>query len=200
MSWWALAGMAGLSGLSSGLDLMSSSIMNNSSNAKNKRSMLTQFWMQKYLMDQQNEYNKPINQMKRLAEAGLNPNLVYENGGTTVAAASGSAPSYSRASTSSMSLDYLGKMSMLSAMEQQEAQTRSINTNIGIAKAELELKKEMVRAQIRSLNSSTANNNASAGIRYEDLRQLRSIGSRSNSGLVSTIRGLGYRLYDKIFN
>lgn len=31
----------------------------------------------------QNEYNLPINQMKRLREAGLNPNLVYGNGTVT---------------------------------------------------------------------------------------------------------------------
>lgn len=91
------AGLAGISGI---MDYAGSSLLQNSANAKNKRSMWTQLWMQKWLMDQQNEYNKPVNQMKRLAEAGLNPNLVYEKGGTTVAAASGSAPSYSGASTS----------------------------------------------------------------------------------------------------
>lgn len=99
-----------------------------------------------------------------------------------------------------MSLDFLGKMSMLKAMEQQEAQTRSINANIGIAKAELDLKRELTNAQVRNLDSSSANSRASAGIRNEDLRQLRAVGSRSNSGLISTIRGIGYRLYDQIFN
>ena len=161
MSWLALAGMAGLSGLSSGLDLMSSSILNNSANAKNKRSMLTQYWMQKALMDYQNEYNKPINQMRRLAEAGLNPNLVYENGGTTVAAASGSAPSYSRASNSKMSLDYLSKMSMIKTMQQQEAQientrasTNSINANLDIKRAELDMARQFNAARIRSVNAA----------------------------------------------
>jgi len=28
----------------------------------------------------QNEYNSPLNQMKRLKEAGLNPNLMYGKG------------------------------------------------------------------------------------------------------------------------
>jgi len=44
----------------------------------------------------QNEYNLPINQMERLKAAGLNPNLVYGNGATTMAGsisgASGNAP------------------------------------------------------------------------------------------------------------
>lgn len=36
----------------------------------------------------QNEYNLPVNQMKRLADAGLNPNLVYGNGNATTTAGS----------------------------------------------------------------------------------------------------------------
>lgn len=36
----------------------------------------------------ENSYNKPTQQMQRLSEAGLNPNLVYGNGATTQAAAS----------------------------------------------------------------------------------------------------------------
>lgn len=36
----------------------------------------------------ENAYNKPTQQMQRLSEAGLNPNLVYGNGATTQAAAS----------------------------------------------------------------------------------------------------------------
>lgn len=39
----------------------------------------------------ENEYNKPINQMKRFAEAGLNPNLIYGQGN---AGNAGSAPAY----------------------------------------------------------------------------------------------------------
>ena len=36
----------------------------------------------------ENQYNRPTEQMQRLSEAGLNPNLVYGNGATTQAAAS----------------------------------------------------------------------------------------------------------------
>lgn len=38
--------------------------------------------------NRENAYNTPTNQMQRLSEAGLNPNLVYGNGATTQAAAS----------------------------------------------------------------------------------------------------------------
>lgn len=40
-----------------------------------------------------NEYNKPINQMKRLEEAGLNPFLVYGNGATGNTSSQPSSPS-----------------------------------------------------------------------------------------------------------
>lgn len=46
------------------------------------------------LIQYQNEYNAPVNQMARLQEAGLNPNLVYGNGGSTVVSANGSIPKY----------------------------------------------------------------------------------------------------------
>lgn len=38
--------------------------------------------------NRENEYNLPINQMMRLKEAGLNPNLVYGSGASTLAASS----------------------------------------------------------------------------------------------------------------
>lgn len=38
--------------------------------------------------NRENQYNRPTEQMQRLSEAGLNPNLVYGNGATTQAAAS----------------------------------------------------------------------------------------------------------------
>ena len=42
----------------------------------------------KALMDYQNEYNLPINQISRMEQAGLNPNLIYGNGGSAVMSAS----------------------------------------------------------------------------------------------------------------
>lgn len=41
----------------------------------------------------QNEYNLPVNQMRRLKDAGLNPNLVYDKGASTTASSLPSAPS-----------------------------------------------------------------------------------------------------------
>lgn len=48
------------------------------------------------LIDYQNDYNNPVAQMARLQAAGLNPNLVYNNGSAVVTSASGSVPKYVR--------------------------------------------------------------------------------------------------------
>ena len=42
-----------------------------------------------YMWNLNNEYNKPINQMARLDEAGLNPNLVYGQGTSTLSSYAG---------------------------------------------------------------------------------------------------------------
>ena len=49
----------------------------------NQRAADKQYDYQKDLIERQNVYNSPANQMKRLQEAGLNPNLVYGGGNVT---------------------------------------------------------------------------------------------------------------------
>lgn len=43
-----------------------------------KNSQQREFEQQEYLMDKQNEYNSPVNQMERLKAAGINPNVAAE--------------------------------------------------------------------------------------------------------------------------
>lgn len=150
MSETAAAAVAG------GMDLVSniySGILANSANAKSKRAAMAasimQYQLQNQLIDKQNEYNKPINQMARLREAGLNPNLVYGDGGATIASAGGSIGSNMADITpASGSLDVLGKMQTLKAMEQQdanieetEARTQAIDDNIKLKEDELNWRK-----------------------------------------------------------
>lgn len=63
-----------------------------------KRSNQTQFDQTVKLWNMNNEYNKPFNQIARLKEAGLNPNLMYNNSssavGNSTAPAAPSAPNY----------------------------------------------------------------------------------------------------------
>lgn len=49
----------------------------------NERAAERQMEMQQDLINRQNVYNSPANQMRRLQEAGLNPNLVYGGGAVT---------------------------------------------------------------------------------------------------------------------
>lgn len=80
-------------------NVFSSIFGGNSTSVANKRTIEAQKYMQERQNEMnienwkmQNEYNTPANQMKRLQEAGLNPNLVYGNGADTTA---GSIPSVS---------------------------------------------------------------------------------------------------------
>lgn len=51
-----------------------------------------QFKQMNEMQDKMNAYNGPVAQMARLREAGLNPNLVYANGGAVMQSAVGNAP------------------------------------------------------------------------------------------------------------
>lgn len=140
---------------SSLLDIAGSSVMANSANAKSKRAALTNFWMQNYFMDKQNEYNKPINQMKRLREAGLNPNLVYDNGNAVIASASPSGGAMADVTPANGSFNILGKLQAINAMKQQdaniketEARTQAIDANTEIKRQELELQKKFFNARL----------------------------------------------------
>lgn len=117
----ALAGAA--------LDYGLNSISANSANKKAKKNAMTQFWMQNYFMDKQNEYNKPINQMKRLEEAGLNKNLVYDNGTATIASASASGGADAEVFKNTSELGYAASLQQAMALARADAEIRNINAN-----------------------------------------------------------------------
>lgn len=82
-----------------------SSYMDNKSNQglSNK-----EYWNQRKLLALQNEYNKPVNQMRRLQEAGLNPSLVYSQSSSGVTGnqvSAGSAPHLSSSNYASNAVD-----------------------------------------------------------------------------------------------
>ena len=76
--------------MTSGLFGLASNLLTNRG-AKNRQRLADQqnvkFW------NMQNEYNTPANQMKRLQDAGLNPNLIYGSGSANTGIAGGVAPS-----------------------------------------------------------------------------------------------------------
>lgn len=80
------------------------------------------------MVQQQNEYNSPVNQMKRFAEAGLNPNLVYTQGNPGNQT---SVPSYQRANVQpaqfNFQQDMAAAVSQVYNNLQATAQIRKLN-------------------------------------------------------------------------
>lgn len=78
--------IAGLAG--AGASLVGGLINNAWSDARTDK----QFRQMNEMQDKMNAYNAPVAQMARLRAAGLNPNLVYANGGAVIQSAVGNAP------------------------------------------------------------------------------------------------------------
>jgi hypothetical protein len=81
------------------------------------------------MWNRQNQYNRPIEQMKRLEEAGLNPNLVYGSG-SAAGNTAGQMPKYQQVrSDYSKVQPYFDPMSIIGAyqnIEQQNAQIDNV--------------------------------------------------------------------------
>lgn len=76
---------------------------------------------------QDREWNKPINQIARLNEAGLNPNLVYGNGGAVAGNTSKGAPRME--STGGYDLDFASAINaMVAAMNVEKIKAEKDNT------------------------------------------------------------------------
>lgn len=69
--------------IAAGLDAVGSFLGQKSANDTNRELAELSYQRQVEFFDKSNQYNSPIEQMKRLSAAGLNPNLVYGNGGAT---------------------------------------------------------------------------------------------------------------------
>lgn len=78
--------IAGLAG--AGASLVGGLINNAWSDARTDK----QYRQMNEMQDKMNAYNAPVAQMARLRAAGLNPNLVYANGGAVIQSAVGNAP------------------------------------------------------------------------------------------------------------
>lgn len=104
-------------------------------------------WQEK-MYNLQNEYNLPSAQMERLNQAGLNPNLVYGDGATTLAASVGSGASASAQQAKIPDLDILG--SYLNLRQQKE--------NIDLTRAQWDLTRTQDRekeANIENIEADT---------------------------------------------
>lgn len=99
----------------------------------------------------ENAYNSPTAQMSRLKAAGLNPNLVYGNGATTLSARSTPAQP---AAVSGPNFDTLGAIRAYQDIQQVDAQTQNYTAQLSLIKAqkkEVDARREETRARTQSI-------------------------------------------------
>lgn len=155
--------MAGLAGLSGAMNFGMGNYTTNQANNMSQANSIRQFIMQDYFMNKQNEYNKPINQVKRLREANLNPALVYGNGGVSNTSAGPSGGNQAQTFKNNASFDFLGKLSMALGMNKAAAdidktsmETQSMGLANDIAIANFGLRSALTAAQIEYLSKGSA--------------------------------------------
>lgn len=155
--------MAGLAGLSGAMNFGMGNYTTNQANNMSQANSIRQFIMQDYFMNKQNEYNKPVNQVKRLREANLNPALVYGSGGISNTSAGPSGGNQAQTFKNNASFDFLGKLSMALGMNKAAAdidktnmETQSMGLANDIALASFGLKAALNAAQIEYMSKGTA--------------------------------------------
>lgn len=86
--------MSGLAVLGAGIAATASAVSQWWKNRQDQKRYEQQLRDERANWQMQNEYNSPAQQMARLKSAGLNPNLVYQQGGALSGAGEMSTPSY----------------------------------------------------------------------------------------------------------
>lgn len=154
----------------------------NRNKTSNRANILANFWatvnqqnFQREMMDKQNEYNKPVNQVKRLLEANLNPYAEFGVTSMSSADASGGVSNVPNLVTPDRTkLDLLGKINTINAMREQKARidninanTSAIDDNMRMKEAQLGLQTSKTIAEINKLRVESG----LAPLKAEKLRQ-----------------------------
>lgn len=130
------------------------------------------------MQDKMNAYNAPVAQMARLREAGLNPNLVYANGGAVMQSAVGNAPN----PPNTAPIDTQGVLQMVQTIvgamlekdkiqANKDMQSEQIKSNEQIAEAHNTTQKDVTEMQTKSnernVDVTTSSNESIATERNE---------------------------------
>lgn len=117
----AVSGLAGI-----GSSVIGANASANQQGSANKWNLLMQMY--------QNEYNKPFNQMKRLEEAGLNPNLVYGQSAAGVAGQAVAGKGYVGRKQEAVNLnaDILGLIGQYQNIQNMEADRQKTEEQVGV--------------------------------------------------------------------
>lgn len=124
----AAAIAAGGSLLSSGLSSLSNRRNTNKTIEANRKMAQFQYSKDLEMWNRTNEYNSPENQMLRLKQGGLNPNLVYGHGTVAGNAPQGSMPKFNapQAQYNYSPLDVSSPISTFQDMTMKQAQTDNL--------------------------------------------------------------------------
>lgn len=120
-----VSGLTNMIGLTSGLEAFGNDMLNNYYSKKNTKKAYERdiaFW------NMQNEYNSPANQMQRLKDAGLNPNLIYGQINSGNAAGSVHSGIANQSFKVNPLDDILNTTSKLLALKQQNQQNKLLDT------------------------------------------------------------------------
>lgn len=123
----------------------------------------------------QNQYNLPIEQMKRLKDAGLNPNLVYGTGADAQSAPlhAGGAPNMPTQHNEAIDLTSVAQTALAAKqiqanIDQTQAETERIKQGTAVGQFQLEALRELGQSKItRALEAKTIN------ATNQDVKQIR---------------------------
>ena len=99
-----------------------------------------------YMQDKMNAYNSPTAQMARLRAAGLNPNLVYANGGAVIQSAVGNAPN----PPNTAPIDTQGVLQMVQTIVGAMLEKDKIQANKEMQTQSIKSQEQMHEASIQS--------------------------------------------------
>lgn len=99
-----------------------------------------------YMQDKMNAYNAPAAQMARLRAAGLNPNLVYANGGAVIQSALGNAPN----PPNTAPIDTQGVLQMVQTIVGAMLEKDKIQASKDMQKEQIDATQKLQKEQIDS--------------------------------------------------
>lgn len=139
MSFLASLASIASAAINNGSQIIGTLVNRHSQKETNKQQMALQQQQQdwnEYMWNKQNEYNSPINQMQLLHEAGLNPNMVYNDGSAFEAAGSPNPTQMPHLEAPQISLPNVGRslLDSLVSMKQLDQMDANIDATEALAR------------------------------------------------------------------
>lgn len=167
-------------------------------NKQNKKAQERDQRFQQYMWNNQNEYNLPINQVERLRQAGLSPQLALGDVNSVASASLGgqSPTSYPSAGLGTENLGLLAKASMIAGtqLDREKANTERV------AQSQMQAQTSNTKEQTKFLSSQIKNIDADTKLKLlnyqlENIkRQSGIVGNDMLSNVARSSYGFGQRL------